>query len=323
METSRYNALSAEERSVIESKGTERPFSGEYDDFYEEGVYICRRCNVELYRSDAKFDAHCGWPALEQEIPGTVTRLPDPDGVRTEIECANCGGHLGHVFIGERLTAADTRHCVNSISMKFARPTAGGQYYCDKGWEHFNVGQYEKAIGFYSIAIEHIKKGPWEGQCYHRRAWSYAKLKQHQQAIQDFDQAIGLDPEYDLAYSHRGPSYAAIGEHQRAIQDYDQAIRLDADDELAYVNRALAYYDLGQHQRAIQDYDHAIKLNPNYSCAYYNRGMAYIDLRQLERAIQDCDQAIKLRRRPGRQVETGLCRSLLQGQLSKADVDED
>ena len=391
METSRYNALSAEERSVIESKGTERPFSGEYDDFYEEGVYLCRRCNAELYRSDAKFDAHCGWPAFEQEIPGTVTRLPDPDGVRTEIECANCGGHLGHVFIGERLTAADTRHCVNSISMKFARPTAGGQYYCDKGWEHFNVGQYEKAIGFYSIAIEHTKTGPWEGQCYHRRGWSYAKLNQHQQAIQDFDQAIGLDPEYDLAYSHRGQSYAAMGEHQRAIQDYDQAIRLapdydlaysqrgqsyaalgehqraiqdydqavllDADNELPYVNRALAYYDLGQHQRAIQDfdqtirinpylseaynnrgiaysdlgqhqraiqdYDHAIKLNPNYSCAYYNRGMAYIDLRQLERAIQDCDQAIKLRRRPGRQVETGLCRSLLQGQLSKADVDED
>jgi len=323
LETSRYNALSPAERSVIENKGTEPPFSGEYDDFYEEGVYICRRCNAELYRSDAKFDAHCGWPALERGIPGTVTRLPDPDGVRTEIECANCGGHLGHMFIEERLTAADTRHCVNSISMKFARPTAGGQYYCDKGWEHFNVGQYEKAIGFYSIAIEHIKKGPWEGQCYHRRAWSYAKLKQHQQAIQDYDHAIGLDPEYDLAYSHRGQSHAALGEHQQAIQDYHQAVLLDADNESPYVNRALAYYDLGQHQRAIQDYDHAIKLNPNYSCAYYNRGMAYIDLRQLERAIQDCDQAIKLRRRPGRQVETGLCRSLLQGQLSKADVDED
>ena len=282
METSRYNALSAEERSVIESKGTERPFSGEYDDFYEEGVYLCRRCNAELYRSDAKFDAHCGWPAFEQEIPGTVTRLPDPDGVRTEIECANCGGHLGHVFIGERLTAADTRHCVNSISMKFARPTAGGQYYCDKGWEHFNVGQYEKAIGFYSIAIEHTKTGPWEGQCYHRRGWSYAKLNQHQQAIQDFDQAIGLDPGYDLVYSHRG-----------------------------------------QHQRAIQDYDHAIKLNPDYAYAYCNRGMAYMDLRQLERAIQDCDQGIKLRRRPGHRFEIGLCRSLLQGQLSKAEVDED
>ena len=213
METSRYNVLSADECSVIESKGTERPFSGEYDDFYEEGVYLCRRCNAELYRSDAKFDAHCGWPAFEQEIPGTVTRLPDPDGVRTEIECANCGGHLGHVFIGERLTDAGTRHCVNSISMKFARPTAGGQYYCDKGWEHFNVGQYEKAIGFYSIAIEHTKTGPWEGQCYHRRGWSYAKLNQRQQAIQDFDQAIRVNPYLSEAYNNRGIAYSDLGQH--------------------------------------------------------------------------------------------------------------
>ena len=119
MDRSSYNPLSPEERFVIEAKGTERPFTGEYDDFYEEGVYVCRRCNAQLYRSDAKFDARCGWPAFDQEIPGAVKRLPDPDGQRTEIECANCGGHLGHVFIGERLTEANTRHCVNSLSMKF------------------------------------------------------------------------------------------------------------------------------------------------------------------------------------------------------------
>ena len=114
-----YNPLTPEESYVIERKGTERPFSGEYDNFYEPGVYICRRCNAELYRSDTKFDARCGWPAFDQEVPGAVNRLPDPDGMRIEIECANCGGHLGHVFVGERLTSTNTRHCVNSLSMKF------------------------------------------------------------------------------------------------------------------------------------------------------------------------------------------------------------
>ena len=119
MDKSTYNPLSEEQRRVIEGKGTEMPFTGEYDDFYEAGVYVCRRCNAELYRSDDKFDAHCGWPAFDQEIPGAVTRLPDPDGQRIEIECAGCGGHLGHVFLGERLTEKNARHCVNSLSMKF------------------------------------------------------------------------------------------------------------------------------------------------------------------------------------------------------------
>ena len=119
MTNENYNALNAEERYVIEYKGTERPFTGEYDDFYEEGCYICRKCNAELYRSVDKFDAHCGWPAFDKEVEGAVTRLPDPDGRRIEVECANCGGHLGHVFMGEGFTPTNARHCINSISMKF------------------------------------------------------------------------------------------------------------------------------------------------------------------------------------------------------------
>ena len=119
MTNENYNSLNAEERYVIEHKGTERPFTGEYDDFYEEGCYICRKCNAELYRSVDKFDAHCGWPAFDKEVEGAVTRLPDPDGRRIEVECANCGGHLGHVFMGEGFTPTNARHCINSISMKF------------------------------------------------------------------------------------------------------------------------------------------------------------------------------------------------------------
>lgn len=115
----KFNKLTLEEKHIIEDKGTEAPFSGEYDNFFVDGTFICRKCNSPLFSSKAKFDAACGWPSFDENFPDAVKRLPDPDGQRTEIQCANCGAHLGHVFEGEHMTDKNTRHCVNSLSISF------------------------------------------------------------------------------------------------------------------------------------------------------------------------------------------------------------
>jgi len=114
-----YNKLTPVEKKVIEEKATEPPFTGEYDDFFEDGTFICRRCNAPLFSSKNKFEAGCGWPAFDDSFQNAITRIPDPDGIRTEIECTNCGVHLGHEFVGEGLTGKNTRECVNSLSIRF------------------------------------------------------------------------------------------------------------------------------------------------------------------------------------------------------------
>ncbi|MDP3837178.1 MAG: bifunctional methionine sulfoxide reductase B/A protein [bacterium] len=154
-----YNKLSPEEEDIITGKATEAPFTGAYDKFFREGVYLCRRCDSSLYKSKDKFDSGCGWPSFDDEMRGAVVLSPDPDGERTEITCARCDAHLGHIFFGESYTAKDIRHCVNSLSLRFMpldftdgekseAYLAGGCFWCLEAVFEMLAGVSEVSSGY-------------------------------------------------------------------------------------------------------------------------------------------------------------------------------
>jgi peptide methionine sulfoxide reductase msrA/msrB len=151
MNEANYRNLSPEEEKVIVYKGTEAPFTGKYDKFWQDGTYVCKRCGAELYHSDDKFDSGCGWPSFDDELPGAVTRTPD--GMRTEITCSNCGAHLGHIFMGEGFTDKNTRHCVNSISLEFI--PAGAQK--EKSDTAYFAGGCFWGVEYYMEKIDGVK----------------------------------------------------------------------------------------------------------------------------------------------------------------------
>ncbi|HBF95814.1 MAG TPA: methionine sulfoxide reductase [Porphyromonadaceae bacterium] len=214
-----YNVLTPEEERIIIHKGTERPFTGEYLNNKEAGTYLCKRCNAPLYRSEDKFESHCGWPSFDDEIEGAVKRVRDADGRRTEIICNNCGAHLGHVFTGEGFTSKQTRHCVNSISMKFVpakEETLRTAYFasgCFWGTEYFFMkapGVKQTTVGFMG---GHVNNPTYEQVCqkntghlettevvFNLAATSYEEMVKLFFETHDFTQTNGQGPDIGPQY---------------------------------------------------------------------------------------------------------------------------
>ena len=258
--------LTPQEKHVILDKGTEMPFTGEYDKFYENGVYVCKQCGAPLYLSKDKFDAGCGWPAFDDEITGAVKRYRDADGQRVEIVCASCDGHLGHVFEGEGLTAKNTRHCVNSISMEFIPADslktaifAGG---CFWGVEHL-MQQQKGVISVESGYIGGTKENPtYQEVCshstghaeavrilYNPKEVEYETLARLFFEIHDPTQEDGQGP--DIGNQYRSEVFYNTEEEKQTILKLIDELRYKGYDVVTGVTKATTFYPAEEYH---QDY---------------------------------------------------------------------
>lgn len=233
----KFNPLTIDEQRVILHKGTERPYTGKWLDNKKSGTYVCRQCNQPLYRSEDKFDSHCGWPSFDDEIPGAVKRVPDADGHRTEIVCSNCGGHLGHVFEGEGFTEKNTRHCVNSISMDFI-PTMEKAYFasgCFWGTEyHFMKAKGVKAttVGYMG---GHTHAPTYKEVCtgttghvetveveYDPSVTSFEEMLKLYYETHDFEQVGGQGP--DIGSQYQSVVFYTNDEQKAMVEKYMQLL---------------------------------------------------------------------------------------------------
>jgi len=264
------NNLTKAESYIINNKGTETPFTGKYTDYREKGTYLCKKCGAALYYSSGKFESDCGWPSFDDEIKGAVKRSPDPDGMRTEITCASCGAHLGHVFTGERMTPKNIRHCVNSVSLDFVPAIveegrygtavfAGG---CFWGVEYF----MQKEPGVISVNSGytggHVKNPSYKEVCtgktghaeavkiiYDPEKTSYEKLLRLFLEIHDPTQVGGQGP--DLGDQYRSEIFY-MNDDQRKTAEYSLKILTDKGYRIATaVTKASEFFDAEDYH---QDY---------------------------------------------------------------------
>lgn len=243
IKTMKLNELTPQEEAVIVHKGTERPFTGKLLNNKQEGTYTCKRCDAPLYHSQSKFESNCGWPSFDDEIDGAVLRIPDADGRRTEIVCAKCGAHLGHVFLGEKFTPKNTRHCVNSISMKFvpadaATTTTEVAYFasgCFWGTEyHFmkTAGVRSTTVGYMGGDVENpTYKQVCTGKTGHVETTevvfdtsqtSYENLIKLFFETHDFTQVDGQGP--DIGTQYRSVIFYVNDEQKKVAQTYLQIL---------------------------------------------------------------------------------------------------